>query len=420
MDTCLARLQYATELTILDNTENMLEQQAEMGTALSKLRRELDRNGELHEQIAANQNAATEKISKDVQTMMRDLKLLLSFQQEANSSKNQSVPKVDEPSANVVRHFYEWLAEKGVMGETREEPFPDMPAVLANLEKSRVEGTGSWLFGHPTWLAWTDSLQSSATLLWLEGDPGMGKTYLSLAAYHHFRGISEPEQEVCTAYFSCRKTDNQRKSMKDLLRNCAIQIADQSPTIRQRLEAMWRSYRIVDRVTSSNRRVLDSGTVDNDIFIYENFSKSSGSQLFVVIDGIDQFETDEIDRFFEIVHQVQEQQLQIKFLVAVRLTDKLTIDKLNMFQSQKIHIGRDEILSDVQKILWKGINSEDSAYGGLRKLSKQSKQQLAQRIKENSDSKTFVWRETSANLVRFALRRPNASFRRECNPGRQH
>ena len=112
MDTSLARLQSATELTILDNTENMLEKQDEMSITLSKFLRDLDRNAEAQEQIAAAQDAAMQKIGTDVQTMMRDLKQLLLLQSAPKSAKEEPDPMFEELPANVVRHFYEFADEK--------------------------------------------------------------------------------------------------------------------------------------------------------------------------------------------------------------------------------------------------------------------------------------------------------------------
>lgn len=372
MDTSLARLQSATELAILDNTENMLDQQAEMSTALSKMRRELDRNGEMQEQIAASQIAATEKISDDVQTMMKDIKKLLSLQQEVKAVKSQDKIESDELSGNVVRHFY------GLVLKSKTKPFPDMLAVLANLEKSQVEGTGSWLFEHPDWIVWADFSETSPCLLRLEGRPGMGKTYLSLSIYQHLYELRNAEQEVCVAYFSCHRPDEQRRHATDLLRNCAIQIADQSPVIRQKLESMWRKFQIHEGI-----RVDDIiWTEDNEIFVFDNFRENSGNQLFVVIDGIDEFHYEEIVRFNNLIRKVDREKLQIKFVV--------TSDAIDTIPSQCIRIAKQQILPDLRKIVWERINSEDSAYEGLRKLSKHYKQKLARNIEHNANGKVSL------------------------------
>lgn len=121
LDIYLNRLQDATEYAILDNTEKMLEQQARLGDVVADMRRELGRNRETQEQIAANQLAATEKISNDVQEMMKDIKKLLSLQQETKSVKSQNAVRLDEFSGNVVRHFYGYVARKGLIPDKPEE-----------------------------------------------------------------------------------------------------------------------------------------------------------------------------------------------------------------------------------------------------------------------------------------------------------
>ena len=87
MDTYLEWLQSATTFAILDNTENMLEQQAQTTYNLAILQSELSCNRESQEQIAISQHAATEEIGKNVLAMAEDIKKLLALQQEVKSVK---------------------------------------------------------------------------------------------------------------------------------------------------------------------------------------------------------------------------------------------------------------------------------------------------------------------------------------------
>jgi hypothetical protein len=384
LDIYLNRLQDATEYAILENTGNMLEQQARLGDVVADMRIELGRNREIQEQIAANQNAATEKISNDVQTMMKDVKKLLALQQEAKSVKGRNVTKSDELSGNVVRHFY------GLVLGAKTKPFPDMLAVLANLEKSQIEGVGSWLFEDPAWLDWVDVSKDTLSALMLQGSPGTGKTYLSLSAYQQLCALRNSEKDICVAYFSCHRPDDQRRHLRDLLRNCAIQIAEQSPTIRRKLEEKWRKFELHAGVEVEN----SIHTQDNHAFIFDNFQKESKNRLFVIVDNIDEF--DEVGDLNDVIYEVDKKKLRIKFVI--------TGNEIGINPSRPIGISKEQILPDIRKILWKRINSEDSAYDSLRKLSRQCKRKVARTVEQNANGKTFLTAPCFTNRIRSAIR----------------
>lgn len=416
MDTSLSRLQSATEFVLLGNSENMLDQQRRLNREFSEMQQELRRNDAVHRDIAANQIAMFEKqdakledISDETKALRKDFQKLLSFMQTSKPGEYHDVKLVEQLSANVVRHFY------GNVLASEDLPFPDTLAILVNLEKSQVEETGSWLFEHPFWLDWVDWSRNSSPVLWLVGRPGIGKTYLSLSVYQQLCRLRNPEHEVCIAYFRCCRPDRTGRHMRNILRNCAIQIADQSPALRQRLEAMWRNYEIMARVIEAgDEKRFSQYSKDIDIFVYDNFSKGSKNQLFVVVDGINEFYDEEREAFYEVVRKIEGKELSIKFVVT---SDYDVGDKIS---SKTIEIGKEQILPDLRKMLWTKLNSDDSAYDGLRRLSKHNKQQVARVIQQNAKGKVLLQRESYANPIRLAVRRPDAPFPRKHESRGQH
>ena len=148
-----------------------------------------------------------------------------------------------------------------------------MLAVVANLEKSQIEGIGSWLFNDPTWLEWVNVSQDIASALILKGGSGTGKTYLSLSVYQHFCDLRKSDPEICVAYLSCHKPDVQRRHLRDILRDCVIQIAEQSPTIRRKLEEKWRKLELHAGIDISDS--IDAE--HNRAFILDHFQKECQS-----------------------------------------------------------------------------------------------------------------------------------------------
>lgn len=399
MDTSLSRLDSAAQLLIVSNTENMLERQGHLRRDLSDLSQELLRNEEEQRRIAASQMAEFEKqqakmgaISDDVKAVLKDVRKLLSLQQASKTDENQNAQLVEKLSANVVRHFY------GNRLASEDFPFPDMLAILANLEKSQVADTGSWLFEHPSWLDWVKWSDDSPTVLWLRGCPGVGKTHLSVSIYRQLFELRNPEHEVCITYFRCSRPDRTGRHMRNILRDCAVQIADQNPAIRQKLEAMWRNYEIIARVNEARDEFFSQYSKDIDIFVYDNFPQDSENQLYVVVDGINEFYDEEREGFYEIVRRIEQRKLRIKFVV----TSDYDVGRMTSLKS--IQIGKEQILPDLREMLWTRINSNDSAYDGLRRLSKHNKQQLARKVQQNAEGKIFLQHKSYANFIRLTVR----------------
>ncbi|KAK3987161.1 hypothetical protein QBC44DRAFT_271432 [Cladorrhinum sp. PSN332] len=64
---------------------------------------------------------------------------------------------------------------------------PNYDSRLAEIDVDRCEGTGGWLLSDPSFTKWLDSASSTENVLWLQGIPGAGKTYLAFTVVHETR-----------------------------------------------------------------------------------------------------------------------------------------------------------------------------------------------------------------------------------------
>ncbi|AEO64672.1 uncharacterized protein THITE_74764 [Thermothielavioides terrestris NRRL 8126] len=92
------------------------------------------------------------------------------------------------------------------------------------VKEDRTPGTCQWLLRHPRFYEWADA--SSSVILWLQGSPGAGKTFLTSAVIDHVEGIlsSSPNHEGF-AFFYCNRHETHRREPLSVLRSYVRQLS---------------------------------------------------------------------------------------------------------------------------------------------------------------------------------------------------
>ncbi|KAI8630261.1 hypothetical protein F5Y19DRAFT_429484 [Xylariaceae sp. FL1651] len=88
-------------------------------------------------------------------------------------------------------------------------------------EKSLLQGTGQWLRADKRWLEWLDP-KSKSNILWLNGDPGVGKSVICAYAARSARE-NDPSCAVASQYFSFDEVE----PLSTIYRNIAEQLFHQ-------------------------------------------------------------------------------------------------------------------------------------------------------------------------------------------------
>ena len=85
-----------------------------------------------------------------------------------------------------------------------------------NARQNRTQGTGKWLLNHDLYLEWRKS--SAATVLWLRGDPGAGKTKLVTSVVDDLKSTftQSPNNEGLAFFYCDRHQDELRKPVSIL------------------------------------------------------------------------------------------------------------------------------------------------------------------------------------------------------------
>ena len=109
-------------------------------------------------------------------------------------------------------------------------PLDDMSRIQ-NTKDTLLEGSCSWIFGDLTYTRWLNDRQSRP--LWIHGDPGKGKTMLTIAVIAELSTRLEhsDSSNSILAYFFCDDKDDRTNNAVAILRGLLYQILCQQPNL---------------------------------------------------------------------------------------------------------------------------------------------------------------------------------------------
>lgn len=154
---------------------------------------------------------------------------------------------------------------------------------LANIQRTRVSGTGDWLQNEPLFQRW---LRQDESLLWIAGNPGSGKTFVASAVVSSLLNEvalgKAPWHDTSVGFFFFDKTgpNNRVGGFHQALKDVAWQISRVNTDYADYISSQCRSWADVDTTHSAWRKLFTS------------YFGSTGRSLYLILDGID--ETDEI------------------------------------------------------------------------------------------------------------------------------
>lgn len=94
----------------------------------------------------------------------------------------------------------------------------------ATCHGQRNPGTGRWIFHADEYKTWNTS---DCAFLWLNGQPGHGKTILASSVIDEIQGSGDAEPQTL-AFFYCNFRDDRTTSAAAVLRSLAVQFLQQS------------------------------------------------------------------------------------------------------------------------------------------------------------------------------------------------
>ncbi|KAK8138008.1 NACHT and WD domain-containing protein [Apiospora sp. TS-2023a] len=138
-----------------------------------------------------------------------------------------------------------------------------------------TKGTNQWILEEPNFLEWRDRLDFKSSVLWLSGSAATGKSVL---AAHIINNLVE-NGFYCQYYF-IRHGDRQRQTLSLLIRSLALQLAQEVPTLSQKLVEFAEE--------AINFETIDPRVTWEKIYKSTLFKLSELGPIYWVVDGLDE------------------------------------------------------------------------------------------------------------------------------------
>ena len=169
------------------------------------------------------------------------------------------------------------------------------------INKSRVPDTGDWIRGENLFQAWVEKIMP---VLWVSGNPGAGKSYLSsniisFLRDRHPQGVQHPSH-VSVGYFFFKDDNPKTRSFHQALCDLAYQISQNDPVYAKYVAANCDIAEDVHTLHSAWR------------VLFVNFflkKKDVGSSVYLVIDGVDEAFEAEWKIFLNLIKDINEGKL---------------------------------------------------------------------------------------------------------------
>lgn len=363
MDTSLSRLQSATEYAILGNTEE-----------LQRMNSDLQQNQDMQTKMMEDQTKMLETVLQSQDNVRSDLrniqKLLVTFEERRreDNPKQRVVAKSSgqnkkPPTSVQVRSFF--LETLSPVHEYHE------------IKESFIAETCTWIFEEPLWETWLaqEPGKMAPRVLALLGPAGTGKSHLAASAYDRLVNLAEkdPSTNTCVVHFYFRETSNDLSELFKAVNWAVIQIAEQNATVCERLCA------------ELQREDIEIDGWDwKDVWaklLKPCFSTSAKARLQIVWDGLDEltdWDTKPLAELFALIRD------DTDFNITVFCTTRKTMEEpLKKSGVQFIEVTKEKQLPDLKALIWHHLNDD----GGLRKLSKPTKQRVSSTLEEKADGK---------------------------------
>ncbi|KAK1986079.1 NACHT and TPR domain-containing protein [Colletotrichum cereale] len=222
------------------------------------------------------------------------------------------------------------------------------------LNRTRTRGTCDWILEDPSLKDW---LAGSIRFLWISGNPGTGKSYLTSRLVSWGQDLlNKQETNSMMGYFFFRQNNPESRSMTQALRDIAYQISEQDVFYGKQLIREVSTSDDIKTVPSAFRKLLVEPCVPD----------KWQRHIYVLMDGLDEADPREVREFLSLLDDLNQQpehgtRVQVALIGRSTLSDDimdyLGNDSTGGQQLRTLHVTPDRNSSDIVSYIVEGVNS---------------------------------------------------------------
>jgi hypothetical protein len=354
-----------TAIDIRDDTENM--KQSIMAIQVS-----LDRNTAVTEQTLAAATGAssgvTELIHLSYESAHIHQEILRNFRKQANNATGQQHQLKSGASrpANFarLRQLLDMAAVEAAMHNRLQE-----------LKRDTLTCVFDWSQTDP---ALVDIIDCVENVCWVSGASGMGKSTMAFKVFQHLRDMFAHDQEICVACFFFDSETPEMCSVKNMLKLCAVQLAERDARyceslLRDLRDEAPKSTDVAEDIEREWRRMIKS-----------KHTVESNRRLILVLDGIDEVDDGHLGKLLDIIGRTKDlRNHEIQFIVTCDPEHK---DALVPVTAKIIDLNKDRVAGDMRQF----AKSQVKTLTRLGKLRPGFRRLLVRKIMASADCKNLL------------------------------
>ncbi|KAK2736232.1 hypothetical protein FQN57_000830 [Myotisia sp. PD_48] len=358
-----------------------------MQAAVGKLAKLTEIEGHL---VGAETLTETKKVGRAVD----DITIVL---QETNMTANETGVTVGQISIEVTELNTKFNSLMQVIKDTADDDVSKQgrshedlvkkvlqPSVTAqdffdSINKSRVPGTGDWVRSEELFKSWHGT---GPPILWVSGNPGAGKSYLSsniisFLRDQHPQGVQHPSH-TSVGYFFFKDDNPKTRSFHLALRDLAYQISQNDPLYAKYLTTNCTSPDDVATLSSAWRH----------LFI-DFYAKSAGSDssVFLVFDGVDEAFDEGRQEFFSLLQDINSgdnSRIRITLVGRPQLGD--SISEALEADIPTIHVTSEKNSPDIVRYIESSIRKSNT----LKRASAKLRSEIIEKLSAGAQG-MFIW-----------------------------
>ena len=279
---------------------------------------------------------------------------------------------------------------------------------LQRKKGDRAKGTCEWILETEALRAWLNPEQAvglnkgSGNILWLWGNPGTGKSTMTMCLVERLREKFRTTNQKTLSYFFCDFNFDARRSATSVVRGLILQLIQQHPRLLDYLVPKYRQRK---------QDIFDSFDALWDMLLKMAADETTG-QTFFIIDALD--ECDEESRQ-TLVKQLQrnfqhESSSKIRLLITSRPYQEIK-EYLQEFSHKDL-----ASIPDSKKDVDRFIHEKVADLAAKKQYTTKAKEQITNILKYKSE-KTFLWVGLACEELSQVLSKHAVNCLKEMPPG---
>lgn len=246
------------------------------------------------------------------------------------------------------------------------------------IRRDHVHGSGDWVLDEHALHAW---VESTDPLLWISGNPGSGKSFLSYTIIKHLQGLNQDQGgaavHTSVAYFFFRDNNDRTRSFAQALRDVAFQIAQNDQLYAKHVASHTDDD--VSSIRSAWQRLFA------DFFLEDEKVESSA---FLLFDGVDEAFDEDRSTFLELLKDIEDagaaSRLHVAMVGRPQIVDEIA-DHLEA-EVPTVYVDWTKNRSDITHY----IESSIAKSRVLNRVSKKLKEEIVQTLTSKAGG-MFMW-----------------------------